>query len=134
VPGQQVLIATSAAGEPRLRAAFAGQSQIALHVGPGEGVDFAALLATLRADYGVGTLLSEGGARVYGELISAGLIDEVFTTTSPVVIGNRVPPASPRPALVEGVAFAPGHAPRLRLISLRRHDDHLFQRARFVRN
>jgi len=28
------------------------------------------------------------------------------------------------------VAFAPGAAPRLRLVSLRRHGDYLFQRAR----
>jgi riboflavin biosynthesis pyrimidine reductase len=132
VPGQPVLVATTAAGEPRARAALAGLDQIAYHVSPGPGVDLAALLAELRADYGVNLLLSEGGARVYGELLAARLIDEVFTTVSPVVIGNRPPPAPPRPALVEGVAFSPDDPPRLRLLSLRRHGDYLFQRARFV--
>lgn len=133
VPGQAVLLATSAAGEERLRAAFGGHEHVTLHVSPGEGVDFAALLRALRADHGVQSLLSEGGARVYGELIAAGLIDEAFTTASPVVVGNRRPPADPRPSLVEGVAFAPERPPRLRLISLRRHGDYLFQRARYSR-
>ena len=41
------------------------------------------------------------------------------------------PPASPRPGLVEGVAFGPDAPPRLRLLSLRRHGDYLFQRARY---
>jgi riboflavin biosynthesis pyrimidine reductase len=133
VPGQHVLIATSAAGLTRARAALADHPQISYHVSPGPGVDLAALLAALRADHGVASLLSEGGARVYGELIAARLIDEAFTTSSPVIVGNRVPPAAPRPSLVEGVAFDPAAPPQLRLLSLRRHGDYLFQRARFVK-
>jgi len=132
VPGQPVLIATSAAGETRARAELAGLAHLDYHVSPGPRVDFAALLAHLHGVCGVRTLLSEGGALVYGELIAAQLIDEVFTTVSPIVIGNRVPPAAPRPSLVEGIAFSPERPPRLQLISLRRHGDYLFQRARFV--
>ncbi|GAB4445535.1 MAG: dihydrofolate reductase family protein [Chloroflexi bacterium OHK40] len=132
VPGQPVLIATSASGEPRARAALAGLPSLSYHVSPGTGVDFAALLGALRAHHGVSTLLSEGGARIYAELIAARVIDEVFTTVSPIVVGNRPPPAPARPTLVEGVPFPPDAPPRLRLVSLRRHGDYLFQRARFV--
>lgn len=132
VPGQPALVATTAAGEPRARAALAELPHVAYHVSPGASVNLAALLTELRAAHGVATLLSEGGARVYGELLAARLIDEVFTTHSPVVVGNRPPPAPPRPALVEGVAFSPDDPPRLRLLSLRRHGDYLFQRARVV--
>jgi hypothetical protein len=49
-----------------------------------------------------------------------------------VVVGNPAPPARPRPGLVEGVAFDPDAPPRLRLVSLRRQGDYLFERARFV--
>lgn len=130
VPGRPVIIATTAAGEARARAAVAGLAHASLHVSPGDTVDLAALLAALSAEHGVGTLLSEGGGRIYGELLAARQIDEVFTTVSPVVVGNRPPPAPPRPALVEGVAFSPDSPPLLRLISLRRRGDYLFQRAR----
>jgi riboflavin biosynthesis pyrimidine reductase len=131
VPGQPSLVATSAAGEAKARAAIAGLDHVELFVSPGEDVDLAALMATLRDGHGIGTLLSEGGGRVYGELIGRHLIDEVFTTMSPVIVGNRLPPQQPRPSLVEGVAFPPDAPPRLRLISLRRHGDFLFQRASF---
>lgn len=130
VPGQQTLIATTMAGAERARAALDGLSHIAYHVTPGDRVDLAELVRHLRQQWGARTLLSEGGARVYGALLAAGLLDEVFTTSSPVIIGNRTAPAPARPSLVEGVAFAPGAAPRLRLVSLRRYGDYLFQRAR----
>lgn len=132
VPGQPVLVATTAAGEPRARAALAGLPDLLYHISPGPAVDLAALLAELRDAHGVEALLSEGGARIYGELLAARLIDEIFTTHSPIVVGNRPPPAPARPALVEGVAFSPDDPPRLRLLSLRRHGDYLFQRARIV--
>lgn len=134
VEGRQVVVATTGVGEQRLRKSFENLAHLRFHISPGEHVDFARLLQTLRAEYKVDSLLSEGGARIYGELIAAKLIDEVYTTVSPIVIGNRQPPAEPRPALVEGVAFSPHEPPRLQLVSLRRHDDYLFQRARFARD
>ncbi len=131
VPGQSILIATTTSGEARARTALSKLPDLAYHVSPGEGVNLVVLMAALREEYGVGTLLSEGGAHVYGALLHAKVIDEVFTTSSPIVVGNHAPPAAPRPSLVEGVAFSPDDPPRLRLLSLRRHGDYLFQRARF---
>lgn len=130
VPGQETLIATTAAGAARARALLEDLPHLGYHISPGERVDLAGLARHLRQERGARTLLSEGGAHIYGALIAAGLIDDVFTTSSPVIIGNRAAPARARPSLVEGVAFAPGSAPRLRLVSLRRHGDYLFQRAR----
>ena len=132
VPGQPLLIATTQSGEARARAALAAHPHVTYHSSPGTTVDLVALLAVLREAYSVGSLLSEGGGRIYGALLRAKLIDEVFTTLSPIVVGNRLPPAAPRPALVEGVAFSPDDPPRLHLLSLRRHGDYLFQRARFI--
>jgi riboflavin biosynthesis pyrimidine reductase len=101
-------------------------------VGTDGQLDLIAAMTTLRQQYGIRTLLSEGGGRTYGSLLAHQLIDEVFLTISPIIVGNPAPPTPPRPGLVEGVAFAPQDPPRLRLISLRRVDDVLFQRACIV--
>lgn len=132
VPGQPLLIATTAAGADRARAALGDRPDVRFHRSPGDAVDLALLLADLRAGHGVTTLLSEGGPRVYGSLIRDRLIDEVFLTQSPVVIGSPPPPDPPRPSLVEGAAFAPDSPPRLQLISVRRWESYLFTRSRFV--
>lgn len=132
VPGQAVLVATTAEGAERARPLVASLPDASMHISKGRSVDFAALLRALRVEHGINSLLSEGGARVYGALLQAQLLDEVFLTISPIVVGNRTPPAPPRPTLVEGVAFDPANPPRLRLISLRRHGDYLFQRGRFT--
>jgi riboflavin biosynthesis pyrimidine reductase len=128
---QPALIATTAAGAARARARLGDRPGLAYHISPGSSVDLPALLADLRADYGVRSLLSEGGARIYGALIAAHLIDETFLTISPIVIGS--PPGSPpRPSLVEGIGFSPDDPPRIRLASLRRAGDYLFQRSAFI--
>ncbi len=128
---QPVLIATTAAGAARTRARLGSRPGLDYHLSPGDSVNLAALLADLRANYGVRSLLSEGGARIYGALIAARLIDETFLTISPVVIGSP-PGRPPRPSLVEGVGFHPDDPPRLRLVSLRRAGDYLFQRSAFL--
>jgi riboflavin biosynthesis pyrimidine reductase len=130
VSGQPLFIATTRTGAQRARSILAERPHVTYHINPGDGVDWATLLAELRAR-GVQTLLSEGGARVYGELIRAQLIDEVFLTRSPIIIGNSR--ESTRTGLVEGAAFHPDHPPRLELLSLRRHASYLFERSQFVR-
>lgn len=132
VPGQPVLIATTAAGAARARAALGDRPGIRFQLSPGDAVDLALLLAELRAAYGVATLLSEGGSRIYGSLIRDRLIDEVFLTQSPIVVGSPAPPAPPRTSLVDGVAFSPDSPPRLHLLSVRRWESYLFTRSRFV--
>jgi riboflavin biosynthesis pyrimidine reductase len=124
------LVATTAAGAARAHACLGDRPGLAYHISPDESVNLPVLLADLRANYGVRSLLSEGGARIYGALIAARLIDETFLTISPIVIGSP-PGRPPRPSLVEGVGFHPDNPPRLRLISLRRAGDYLFQRSAF---
>jgi riboflavin biosynthesis pyrimidine reductase len=128
---QPALIATTAAGAERARALLGDRPGLSYHISPGDAVDLAALFAELRAARGVHHLLSEGGARIYGALIAARLIDETFLTVSPVVIGSP-PGRPPRPSLVEGVGFSPDDPPRIRLVSLRRAGDYLFQRSAFL--
>jgi riboflavin biosynthesis pyrimidine reductase len=128
---QPALIATTTAGAARARATLRDRPGLDYHISLGDAVDLAALMSELRTTFGVRSLLSEGGARIYGALIAARLIDETFLTISPIVIGSP-PGRPPRPSLVEGVGFSPDDPPRLRLLSLRRAGDYLFQRSAFA--
>jgi len=123
-----IIVATTERGsEAARRVRHSGRLDV-LDLGR-DRADLARLMRILKEGYGVQTLLCEGGARVYGSLLQAGQVDEEFLTICPLIIGNReVGPA--RPALVEGAAFLPGAAPRVRPISLRRAGDYLFLRAR----
>ena len=81
-------------------------------------------LRRLREDYGVRHLLCEGGPTLNGELIAAGLVDELCWTLAPKIIGSgeSLPlvagPPLPTPA-------------RLTLASAYLHEDEFFLRYRF---
>ena len=45
-------------------------------------------------------VLSETGPRVFGSLLAAGLVDELFLTSAPTIAGRR--PGDGRLGLVEG--------------------------------
>lgn len=62
VPGQQLLVATTAEGEARVRSVLGTRPRLHYSVTAGSRVDLTALLAELRTDYGITSLLSEGGA------------------------------------------------------------------------
>jgi riboflavin-specific deaminase-like protein len=49
--------------------------------------DLAAALAQLRRELGVRSVLCEGGPSLNGSLLTAGLIDELFLTTVPLIAG-----------------------------------------------
>jgi riboflavin-specific deaminase-like protein len=51
-------------------------------------VDLPAALALLRSEHGVRSILCEGGPRLNGSLLTDGLIDELFLTTSPTLAGS----------------------------------------------
>ncbi len=129
VPDQPLLIATTAAGAERAQSMLVDHPSVAYHIGPDTGVAWPALLADLRAR-GINSLLSEGGARIYGELIQSQLIDEVFLTRSPIIVGTSRDAV--RTSLVEDAVFHPDAPPQLHMLSLRRHASYLFERSRFV--
>jgi riboflavin biosynthesis pyrimidine reductase len=74
-------------------------------------------------------ILSEAGPKVFGALLDAGLVDELFNTVSPRLAGRS--PRSPRPGLVEGAELLPDVRCDGRLASVRRHGDHLLLRYLF---
>jgi 5-amino-6-(5-phosphoribosylamino)uracil reductase len=127
----QVLIATTSAGKERAEALLKDASaQIEVLDLGADTVDLHRLVRLLHSTYRVKSLLCEGGPRVYGSMLQAGLVDDEFLTLSPVMLGSDDGPK--RPSLVEGVRFAPGKAPRSTLLSLRRVGDHLFMRSRWT--
>ena len=82
------------------------------------------ILAALRRD-GHRRILCEGGPGLFAELLAARLVDEIFLTLSPRLFGRWAGDA--RKALTEGRDLA---GVRLELVSLRRHQSHLFLRYR----
>ena len=134
-PDIPLLIATTTRGVPTERAVLGDRVNATVRDFGVESVDPTVLLAALRQEYGVRSLLCEGGPRTYGSLLGADLVDDEFLTLSPLIIGNH--PAGTgrhRPSLVEGIAFAPGQAPTQRLLNIRRAGDHLFLRSRYRHN
>lgn len=69
-------------------------------------------------------ILSEAGPHTFGTLLRAQVVDELFLTTSPLLVGDAGPDS--RLHLVESADLLPPVGARL--TSLRRHGDHLFSR------
>ena len=95
----------------------------------GESINYRSLLRRLGELYGVKTVLSEAGPRVYGALIEAGVVDDEFLTLSPILVGNSA--EQPRPGLIEGIVFDPDQAPHSRLLSVYRSGNFLFLHSRY---
>ena len=88
---------------------------------------FGPALAALRSEFGVRSVLCEGGPRLFGSLVAAGLADELFLTLSPVLAGRDL---DPRLSLLEGAQLLPDRSVTGDLMSVRRHGSHLFLRYR----
>jgi len=96
-------------------------------VGRGGRVDLPELLARLRAT-GVERLLAEGGGGLNWDLVERDLVDELYITIAPCLLGGR-----DAPTLLEGKGFGMGARVRLRLGTVERHDDELYCRFEVVR-
>lgn len=79
------------------------------------------------AERGIGSLLLEGGPHLNAAFLAAGLIDEVYWTVGPLLLGtDALPMITPIPG-----AAVPAEPRRGRLVSVLRHGDELFVRYRF---
>jgi riboflavin biosynthesis pyrimidine reductase len=74
---------------------------------------------------GHGRILCEAGPHTFGALLADGVVDELFLTTSPLLVGDAGDGSRLR--LVEGADLV-GSELDARLLSLRRHGSHLFLR------
>lgn len=127
-PSLRVLIATTPHGAATLaRVQLPPSVEVrALPEQPDGGVSPRALLALLGREYGVRVALNEGGPKLLAAFVADGAVDELFLTLAPQLAGRA--PQTPRPALLEGRAFAPDTAPWATLLSLKRAGSHLLLR------
>ena len=93
-------------------------------VNDGASVDLRAAVGALR-ERGHGVIVSEAGPTLFGQLVAAALVDELFLTVSPLLAGHAL---ASRLNLVEGVELLPDRRVAGRLRSVRTNDSHLFLR------
>jgi riboflavin biosynthesis pyrimidine reductase len=126
-PDVPVILATTESGAARLRAAGPA-SNARIEIAASAGPIAATALVEIAARSGARLVLCEGGPHLIGDLLAAGLLDELFLTLAPQLAGRD--DATHRLALVEGTAFEIATAPWAELGSVRRSGDHLFLRYR----
>jgi 2,5-diamino-6-(ribosylamino)-4(3H)-pyrimidinone 5'-phosphate reductase len=123
--GSARIVATVEGAPPQRIAALEAAAEI-WYLGA-ERVDLVALLARLK-DRGVDRLLVEGGGELNWGFLEHDLIDELFVTIAPGLLGGR-----DAPTLIEGHGLDMAAQRRLRLIDVRREQDELFCRWAIVR-
>lgn len=119
------IVATVEDADREALAALAGRAEL-WRLGRGH-VDLAELLRRLRAR-GVERLLVEGGGELNWAFVRDGLVDELYLTVAPTLLGG-----SEAPTLLEGEGFAMADRVRLALVSAERDGDELFCRYRVRR-
>ena len=130
-PDLHIILATTARGAAHAAAVdLAGQCSAAVDILTlgDESVDLHRLVRQLYSDFGIRNLLCEGGARVFANLLDAGLVDEEFLTYCPTFVGRS--PERFRPSYTEGVAWTPDNAPYSQPVSIHKAGDYIFLRTR----
>ena len=114
-PEARVLVLTNSDREPPPCPA-----QLIVERIPGPELDLVEGVERLRRTHGVRALLHEGGPTLLAAMLALGLVDELFLSVSPMLVGGG------EPSVVEGTAF---EAPRrLELRSVLMHESFLFLR------
>jgi riboflavin biosynthesis pyrimidine reductase len=130
-PGTRVLIVTTESGKHQLASIGVNaldSTEVAVLGDAGGLIDPSVILALLRDEFGVRSVLHEGGATLFGYFMAHGLVDEVFLTLAPQIAGRAI--ERPRPAMVAGVEFLPETAPWFKLVSAKQRGGHLYLRYR----
>ena len=126
-PDVPVIVATTRAGADRLARLPLGPNVRVASLGNEEWVPAEALVELIRGT-GARLALCEGGPHLFGELVRARLVDELFLTVAPQIAGRE--DAVRRLALVEGISFGKGLGRWSNLASIRRAGDDVFLRYR----
>ncbi|MBA2642981.1 MAG: dihydrofolate reductase family protein [Actinobacteria bacterium] len=116
------LVLTSERGAARLGGELPPASAI-VSLGEDTSIDPHAVVSALH-ERGHRLILSEAGPHTFGDLLGAGVVDELFLTVSPLLAGNAGQDSRFR--LVEAEDLNP--LARARTLSIRRHEEHVFLR------
>lgn len=117
------VVLTSAEGAARLEGRLPAASRV-VTLGRSPTIDPRFAVEALH-DRGHRRILCEAGPHTFGALLEAGVVDELFLTSSPLLVGAAGVGSPFR--LVEGVDLVPSEI-RPRLTSLRRQGSHVFHR------
>ena len=124
VPDQRRLVLTSDLARARNQERFdalSGLAELVVLPAGAERLEVEQVLDALYRRFAVRRLLVEGGPTLVGELLAANVLDELFLTISPLVVGGEA-----RPVIATGSPLVP---PReLRLVSASRQANFLFLR------
>jgi riboflavin biosynthesis pyrimidine reductase len=118
------VVLTSDRGAERLEGRVPDAATV-VPLGGGTTVDPQAVIDALHAR-GHERILSEAGPTLFGALVGAGLVDELFLSVSPFLAGGER--SGSRLSLAEGMSLLPTQRVRQELLSVRREDDFLFLR------
>jgi riboflavin biosynthesis pyrimidine reductase len=117
------LVLTSEAGAELLAERVPSATTV-LALGPERRIAPDVVLSALRAR-SHRRILCEAGPHTFGGFLEADAVDELFVTTSPLLVGDGGPGSRLR--LVEAADLTPD-GKRVRLIGLRRHGSYVFER------
>jgi riboflavin biosynthesis pyrimidine reductase len=121
---QNTLVVTTAAAAPMLDGVSVNGLEV-VEVGGPRRIDVQKVMSLL-SERGYSRILTEGGPRLMGTLVEAGVVDELFLTVSPLVAGGGL--RRNRATLAAGVDILPAARMPARLLSVRRSDSYLFLR------
>jgi riboflavin biosynthesis pyrimidine reductase len=120
-----VIVITTVDGASRLGEEVATAAEVVELDGAARSIDLQEAVGWL-FERGYGRILTEGGPKLMGEALKARIVDELFLTISPLIVGGGE--EQPRPTLASGVELLPDAAQSGQLLSLHRKDAYLFLR------
>lgn len=130
-PAMRTVVITTSAGKHELTrrgATTLGAVEIRASDSSSDSIAPSTILQLLQSEFGVKTLLHEGGPTLFGQFLKAGAVDELFLTLSPQIAGREGDVT--RPALVQGTDFVPDSAPCFQVVSVKQHGAYLYLRYR----
>ncbi len=130
-PAMRTVVITTSTGRDELtRRSAATLRSVEMHALKSTGGSIAprAILRLLQSQFGVKTLLHEGGPTLFGQFLAAEVVDELFLTLAPQIAGREGD--ATRPAVVQGVAFLPNSAPWFQMVSVKQEAAYLYLRYR----
>lgn len=130
-PAMRTVVVTTSAGRDELtRRGARALGSVEIHALNSSRGSIApqAIMQLLQSQFGVKTLLHEGGPALFGQFLAAEAVDELFLTLSPQIAGRDGNVT--RPAVVQGVEFAPDAAPRFQMLSVKERAAYLYLRYR----
>ncbi len=134
-PAMRTVIITTSVGRDELtRRGASTLGSVEIHALDSNSGSIApqAILQLLQSQFGVKTLLHEGGPTLFGQFLAADAIDELFLTLSPQIAGRTGDRT--RPAILQGVEFGPESAPWFQMVSAKQRAAYLYLRYRLRRS